>query len=444
MTGDGREAGRTRFGAFLASLRADDGDDDPESSEADAADVGGPAEGTAADEGRSGTDEPGGETAEDETTEDPWEWVGDAADGEAAASGGDDDEPGDDGHDADRDAGTGENAPAVPIRDAEADATGEDGPDDDAPTGDGETVAGAEPATEREAGGDGSGRRRIWHRYGDGRSRGEDDAPVAENDAPVAGADVAGAPDWNEAVPSPESSEPESGAGGSTEGRDAVRGPGSVVSTPDSGGDEDTTGLDRSAALAGAAQGAQLLVLSPEGDPVSDRACSHVLTAGEGPRNVAIVTVGSSSEQRVRVCRADGWPGGEISVVEVGGDGGSSRSEVVGAGGDAVVTRRVSSPRNLSRLGIMISRVLADWDDDRPRKLCLYTLTDYLEYVDVRTLFQFLVTLTSHLSSSGVDGHYHLDPTAHDAQTVRTLESVFDVVVWIGEDGSVEIDPNAV
>ncbi|GGL64608.1 hypothetical protein GCM10009039_23180 [Halocalculus aciditolerans] len=43
--------------------------------------------------------------------------------------------------------------------------------------------------------------------------------------------------------------------------------------------------------------------------------------------------------------------------------------------------------------------------------------------------FQFLHVMTVKLSREGAVAHYHLDPDAHDKQTVGTLTQLFDAVL---------------
>jgi hypothetical protein len=72
-------------------------------------------------------------------------------------------------------------------------------------------------------------------------------------------------------------------------------------------------------------------------------------------------------------------------------------------------------------------------ESDEPGLLCFHSLTTLLQYADPQRTFRFVHTLGSRARSCGVIAHYHLDPAAHDAPTVATLEPLFDVVVDLTE-----------
>ena len=53
--------------------------------------------------------------------------------------------------------------------------------------------------------------------------------------------------------------------------------------------------------------------------------------------------------------------------------------------------------------------------------------------------FRFLHVVTGRVKTAGGVGHYHLDPEAHDRQTLATLKGLFDAVVNVDEDGELSI-----
>ncbi|SEH40640.1 hypothetical protein SAMN05192561_101667 [Halopenitus malekzadehii] len=208
--------------------------------------------------------------------------------------------------------------------------------------------------------------------------------------------------------------------------------------------------------------GSSALVLSPLSGPLSTAACGRLLDAGEGAaadavgsgpadedapagpreRNVLLVAVEASAAERIDVCHRAGIDAGEIAAIEVGSHGGSRSvaSETTG-GGQSVSVTRVSRPGNLSKLGILITKQLSEWESDgRPIVFCLHSLTALQQAVSDEKLFRFLHVLTRRLAASGCRAHFHMDPDAHHEMVVGTVRPIFDVVVRIGPNGAVDVD----
>jgi hypothetical protein len=55
------------------------------------------------------------------------------------------------------------------------------------------------------------------------------------------------------------------------------------------------------------------------------------------------------------------------------------------------------------------------------------------QYVDVETAYEFLHAITGQLYAAAARAHFHIDPTAHDQQTVDSVASLFDAVVTLGD-----------
>lgn len=102
---------------------------------------------------------------------------------------------------------------------------------------------------------------------------------------------------------------------------------------------------------------------------------------------------------------------------------------------DRVVIETVSSPGNLTDVGVALSAHLPDRADG-PMVACVDSITALLQYVDPRTAYKFLNVLVERFGAAGARAHYHLDPTAHDAQVVHTFSSLFDATLEVGEDGA--------
>jgi len=111
---------------------------------------------------------------------------------------------------------------------------------------------------------------------------------------------------------------------------------------------------------------------------------------------------------------------GSLSVIAVG-DMPTETDEA-----DDVTVKSVSTPDDLTGLGITLSQALSAHDD---AVVCFESLTVLLQYVDTETAYEFLNALTGHLYAADARAHFHLDPAAHDTQTTDALASLFDAIV---------------
>ncbi|WP_435180608.1 DUF7504 family protein [Halorussus sp. AFM4] len=186
-------------------------------------------------------------------------------------------------------------------------------------------------------------------------------------------------------------------------------------------------------------RGACVLLLAPSIHEATDEACHDLLSleapddenvlwvtytrspdacmqdwldrAGDRPRNVRLVSVGETTRS---------------AAATVGGDVGPRSGDVV---------ETLSSPGDLTGLGIKLSEILKAWKDSDARTVaCFDSLTALLQYADLQTAYKFLHVLTGRFDAADVTAHFHLDPDACDQQTVSTLTSLFDTVVEF-EDG---------
>jgi len=102
---------------------------------------------------------------------------------------------------------------------------------------------------------------------------------------------------------------------------------------------------------------------------------------------------------------------------------------------EGVVTETVSTPSDLTGLGIQIGQFLSEWDE--PVLLCFESLTSMLQYVDYETAYEFLHAVTGQVHAAGARAHFHVDPSAHDEQDIAGIASLFDASVSL--DGEPEI-----
>ena len=97
---------------------------------------------------------------------------------------------------------------------------------------------------------------------------------------------------------------------------------------------------------------------------------------------------------------------------------------------DGVTVEHVSSPSDLTGLGITIGEILGEWDASPV--VCVDSLTAMLQYVELQTAYEFLHAITGQLYAADARAHFHIDPTAHDDMTVDSIASLFDAIVEFG------------
>ncbi|MFW5973816.1 MAG: DUF7504 family protein [Natrialbaceae archaeon] len=155
--------------------------------------------------------------------------------------------------------------------------------------------------------------------------------------------------------------------------------------------------------------------------------CTSLLVDGAAEPNVVFVTF--TRQARECVDQLDGVAVGKIGVITVGNS--PSLDD------ESVTTESVSTPSDLTGLGIGVGRFLSEFDT--PLLICFDSLTAMLQYVDVETAYEFLHAITGQVHAAGARAHFHIDPSAHDDHDVAALTSLFDARVSLTDDDR-EID----
>ena len=91
----------------------------------------------------------------------------------------------------------------------------------------------------------------------------------------------------------------------------------------------------------------------------------------------------------------------------------------------------MTTPSDLTGLGVAISEVLSEWDD--PVLVCFDSLTSMLQYVDSDTAYEFLHAVTGQVHAARARAHFHVDPAAHDETTLAGITSLFDARVSVND-----------
>jgi hypothetical protein len=189
-------------------------------------------------------------------------------------------------------------------------------------------------------------------------------------------------------------------------------------------------------------RGDSLLVLSPTFSGTEPATCSDLLSeSGERDQCVLCVTLTRSPEDHLINWRRHGNVPGRAAFVDVDAsarsNGLSDESSEYDSPDDVDTTvDRVPSPENLTRLGVRTTNRLEALNEEVTGSdvaVCFDSVTALLQYVDVDQAFKFLHVLTDRCSENGVRAHFHMDPGAHDEETIETLRTLFDGV-WAAED----------
>lgn len=187
---------------------------------------------------------------------------------------------------------------------------------------------------------------------------------------------------------------------------------------------------------------ANVLLLVPSMGTDGDAVC-HQLLLPVSPEEVEVlyVSLTRSPDDRLESWRTHiggSLPAntGIISVGEGARSAAGAAGTVTGPFSGPVRVESVSSPSDLTGLGIGMSEILEDWaTSDHQSVVCFDSLTTLLQYADLQRVFRFLHVATARCESVDALAHFHLDPGAHDEKTLNTLLSLFDTLIEY-EDGA--------
>lgn len=102
-----------------------------------------------------------------------------------------------------------------------------------------------------------------------------------------------------------------------------------------------------------------------------------------------------------------------------------------------ISTQTVSTPADLTGLGIAVTTYLEEWaGTDRRSVLYFDSVTILLQYVELQSAFRFLHTLITRMQENDATGIFPFNAAAHDDQTVATLQSLFDTILIPNAEGT--------
>lgn len=116
-------------------------------------------------------------------------------------------------------------------------------------------------------------------------------------------------------------------------------------------------------------------------------------------------------------------------------------SKVVGMGlGDTDTIKRASSPVNLTGISVGITNLFEDFwmkGGVRQIRLCVDSLSTLLMYTNLQAIFRFLHVHTRRVKAAGALGTYVVEDGMHDAQTMVSLQQLFDATIKLENEGGV-------
>lgn len=188
------------------------------------------------------------------------------------------------------------------------------------------------------------------------------------------------------------------------------------------------------------APGDCVLVLSPSLASETEATCIDLLTPVDPDRVLALwVTLLDPTSERIAQWEAHCHETPmEAAVIDVGAGIDRIPGPTVPTLHDEPVSiTEVTSPQNLTRLGVEIVDQLGRWRhyNDSQIVLCFHSLSTLLQYVGVQDTFKFLHALNAQLTRAGAIAHFHMDPSVHDSRTISTVLPLFRSVAEF-DDGA--------
>jgi KaiC/GvpD/RAD55 family RecA-like ATPase len=186
------------------------------------------------------------------------------------------------------------------------------------------------------------------------------------------------------------------------------------------------------------AQGSTVLVAGPALSRTDALARSLVADSTDAGEGGLFISTNQTCKKLLTACRGThpALDATRVGIIDCSGQ------EMSKAGLEARV-KYVSTQSDLTGIGMKFSALYqslyADAVDGRVRT-GLLSLSSLAMYVDLRTLFQFVQTLSGRIDSADGLGVFTLDPTTHDTKTVNTLSQAADGRIEVREPEGVEGD----
>jgi len=175
-------------------------------------------------------------------------------------------------------------------------------------------------------------------------------------------------------------------------------------------------------------QGANVMVMAP---PLSDSKRETCLNLQQGgPEDeLDVLRVSYSGVPSELVSEWQDYHGelpGRMGIIIVGDQSSSQR---IGSDLPENVFVTTANPNDVTGLGMRLNNYLNDSPDSSHLVVCLDSLTEMLQFSKLQPVFKFLHMFTGQLRDADAVGHFHIDPGAHDTQTINRLKPLFDEAI---------------
>lgn len=176
--------------------------------------------------------------------------------------------------------------------------------------------------------------------------------------------------------------------------------------------------------------GSAVLVQCGSQDERKSSACTDLLGTDQvADRQVLLVRYRKMSESRLERIATDA---DRTKIISIG-----YAQPIPQSVEDTVENVKINNPNDVTRLGIVVSGTIDEWQStDGEVVLCFDPLDVLIQYKNVQSAFRFLHIFLSKLESGNVISHFHVDPSAGDPQEINTLKPLFDSVVTIDSVGT--------
>ncbi|WP_135852667.1 DUF7504 family protein [Halorussus salinus] len=174
-----------------------------------------------------------------------------------------------------------------------------------------------------------------------------------------------------------------------------------------------------------------VLMLAPSLSSKTDDIHDHLIAKRSlDEENLLVLTFQDPERWLARLDRHyDGLPN-KVTIVAMD----ETTRTPAGYGDDVSVT--TVKPADLTSVGMAVTDCITDWaDSDAETVVCFDSVTDFLQYADRSTMYRFLRVVTRRFDAVDGFAHFHMDPYAHDRETIATLKSPFDAVVDASGEG---------
>ena len=204
-----------------------------------------------------------------------------------------------------------------------------------------------------------------------------------------------------------------------------------ATNTDQSGTMYDLTNVLDIEALEGVRPGSNILISGPAMTGKDDLAYDILADGTQQGQGAVIVSTGDRADNVIANFRdRTGSDAIRLGVVDCVSDNSGNDTA-----GDGVYVHHVSSPGDLTGIGIGITKALEGLHESGAEegRLALSSLSTMLTYTDRKTVFKFCHVLSSRLDAAGYLGMFTIDSAAHDEQTLQVIKQAFDGMIEIRE-----------